>query len=188
MLWIFKSILVLVMRRQTKGFCLVTSCHETRGTITRERSLSFRRQFLHESFSIAWFTLFGNLLCWHYTNNQKKLSTTEARQNTCHWFFPVCNNGTHLPHSIRSFLGEANWPVSPFKKCRLQMQVCSDTSLSFNPTAFNPLLSLHRISWKSVYWYTFSPCLCTTTYNICVKHFQYLVRLRPWMANPCDLL
>jgi len=64
------------------------------------------------------------------------------------------------------------------------MQVCSNMSLSFNPTAFNPLLSLHRISWKSVYWYTSSPCLCTTTYNICARHFQYLVRPRPWMANP----
>ena len=29
------------------------------------------------------------------TNNQKKVSMTEARQNTCHWFFPVCNNGKH---------------------------------------------------------------------------------------------
>ena len=53
---------------------------------------SFYRQFLHESFSIAWFTWFGNLLCWHCMNKQKKLSTwPEARQNTCHWFFSVCN-------------------------------------------------------------------------------------------------
>jgi len=25
----------------------------------------------------------------------QQLSMTEARQNTCHWFFPVCNNGKH---------------------------------------------------------------------------------------------
>lgn len=37
-----------------------------------------------------------------------------------------------------------------------------------------------------IYFYpkTFSPCLCTTTYNICARHFRYLVRPRPWMANP----